>query len=227
MALGRRRRPLPRPVPRNPVPLRYRPAHRPLVLHRPSACATAASARASTSASACRTATPIPEDLRAHVAAGIQQAVEAAVIRMAGREGRNLCLAGGLGLNALLVSALENRSGYENVFVQPAAGNAGTAIGAVLEAWHGAFRQDRRVPLRHALPGPRLLRAGDQAGARKLQAALPLPGHDRRGDRYRRGAVERQQDRRLDARPHGVRRRARSAIAAFWPRRSTPTPPRT
>ncbi len=64
---------------------------------------------------------PIPEALRAHVAAGIQKAVEAAVIRMAG-EGRNLCLAGGLGLNALLVSALENRSGFENVFVQPAVG---------------------------------------------------------------------------------------------------------
>ena len=101
---------------------------------------------------------PIPEDLRAHVAAGIQKAVEAAVIRMAGK-GRNLCLAGGLGLNALLVSALENRSGYENVFVQPAAGNAGTAIGAVLEAWHGAYRQEQRVALRYALPGPRLHRA--------------------------------------------------------------------
>jgi len=50
----------------------------------------------------------IPESERAHVAAGIQKAVEEAAIRMAG-EGRNLCLAGGLGLNALLVSALERR----------------------------------------------------------------------------------------------------------------------
>jgi carbamoyltransferase len=102
---------------------------------------------------------PIPEGLRAHVAAGIQGAVEAAAIRMAGK-GKNLCLAGGLGLNALLVHALENRSGYENVFVQPAAGNAGTAIGAALEAWHGAFRQEQRVRMDSVCLGPAYAAAG-------------------------------------------------------------------
>lgn len=96
---------------------------------------------------------PVPDPLRAHVAAGIQRALEAAVIRMAG-EGQNLCLAGGLGLNALLISALENRSAYRNVFVQPVSGNAGTAIGAALDAWHGAFRQERRVRLPTLALGP-------------------------------------------------------------------------
>ncbi len=95
----------------------------------------------------------IPDSLRPHVAAGVQRAVEDAAIRMAG-EGRNLCLAGGLGLNALLVSALETRSGFESVFVQPAAGNAGTAIGAVLDTWHGAYRQTRRVRLDTVCLGP-------------------------------------------------------------------------
>src|SRR4051812_17875761 len=96
---------------------------------------------------------PIPDALRAHIAAGVQRAVEDAAIRMAG-EGRNLCLAGGLGLNALLVSALETRSGFENVFAQPASGNAGTAIGAVLETWHGAYRQSARVRLDTVCLGP-------------------------------------------------------------------------
>jgi len=96
---------------------------------------------------------PIPEAMRPHVAAGIQRAVETTVIRMA-CEGSNLCLAGGLGLNALLVSALEHRSAYENVFVQPAAGNAGTAIGAVLETWHSVYRQAKRVPLDTICLGP-------------------------------------------------------------------------
>jgi carbamoyltransferase len=95
----------------------------------------------------------IPDDMRAHIAAGVQKAVEDTAIRMAGK-GRNLCLAGGLGLNALLVSALENESGYERVFVQPAAGNAGTAIGAVLETWHGAYHQERRVRLDSMCLGP-------------------------------------------------------------------------
>jgi carbamoyltransferase len=95
----------------------------------------------------------IPDALRPHIAAGVQRAVEAAVIRMAGA-GRNLCFAGGLGLNALLVSALETRSGYQNVFVQPAAGNAGTAIGAALETWHTAFAQQKRVALSSLCLGP-------------------------------------------------------------------------
>jgi carbamoyltransferase len=74
---------------------------------------------------------PIPDSLAPHIAAGLQRAVEDAVIQLAGK-GTNLCLAGGLGLNALLVSALETRSGFQNVFVQPVSGNAGTAIGAAL-----------------------------------------------------------------------------------------------
>jgi carbamoyltransferase len=88
---------------------------------------------------------PIPDELRPHIAAGLQRAVEDAVIRLAG-EGENVCLAGGLGLNALLVSALENRSAFKNVFVQPVAGNAGTAIGAVL--------QERRARLTTLNLGP-------------------------------------------------------------------------
>jgi carbamoyltransferase len=96
---------------------------------------------------------PIPEGERPHIAAGIQRATEDAVIRLA-CEGKNLCLAGGLGFNALLVSALENRSGYESVFVQPAAGNAGTAIGAVLETWHSVYRQSKRVALETLCLGP-------------------------------------------------------------------------
>ena len=98
-------------------------------------------------------AVAIPDKLRPHVAAGVQKAVEAAAIRMACK-GRNLCLAGGLGLNALLVFALETSSGYENVFVQPAAGNAGTALGAVLETWHSVYQQQKRVPLESLCLGP-------------------------------------------------------------------------
>jgi carbamoyltransferase len=96
---------------------------------------------------------PIPEAMRPHLAAGIQQAVEAAALRLAG-PARNLCLAGGLGLNALLVSALERVLGNGNVFVQPVAGNAGTAIGAVLNTWHTVYRQETRVPLRTLSLGP-------------------------------------------------------------------------
>jgi carbamoyltransferase len=79
---------------------------------------------------------PVPERLRADIAASLQSAVTEVVLRLAGH-GANLCLAGGLGFNALLVAALEQSGHFENVFVQPAAGNAGTALGAVLSV-HGA-----------------------------------------------------------------------------------------
>src|SRR5579862_2349596 len=94
----------------------------------------------------------IPESLRAAVAAGVQRAVEKTVIGMAGA-GKRLCFAGGLGLNALLVSALE-RAQFEEVFVQPAAGNAGTAMGAVLHAWHAVYNETARVRLDNLYLGP-------------------------------------------------------------------------
>jgi carbamoyltransferase len=95
----------------------------------------------------------IPCGLRASLAAGVQKAVEQRAIEMAGR-GRNLCLAGGLGLNALLVSALERESAFDHVFVQPAAGNAGTAVGAVLDAWHGVYGRTERVSMGTLCLGP-------------------------------------------------------------------------
>lgn len=69
--------------------------------------------------------------LQPHIAAGLQRAVESCVLAMAG-SGGNLCLAGGVAFNALLVRALEASGKFEHVYVQPAAGNSGTALGA---AW--------------------------------------------------------------------------------------------
>jgi carbamoyltransferase len=92
----------------------------------------------------------IPEALRPHIAAGLQNAVEEAAIRLAG-EGGNLCFAGGLGLNAMLVAALERK---RDVFVQPVSGNAGTAVGAALDTWHNAYGQTQRARLATLNLGP-------------------------------------------------------------------------
>ena len=92
----------------------------------------------------------VPEKLKAHVAAGVQHAVEATVARMASGS-EKLCLGGGLAMNVLLISALERD--YP-VFVQPAAGNAGTAIGAALHAWHIVYQQKTRINLHDLCLGP-------------------------------------------------------------------------
>jgi carbamoyltransferase len=95
----------------------------------------------------------VPAELRPHVAAGVQRALECVTLDLAG-SGENLCLAGGLGLNALLVAALERSGQWKNVFVQPCAGNAGTALGAVFHAWHNVYGQSERLSIGNLCLGP-------------------------------------------------------------------------
>ena len=79
-----------------------------------------------------------PADLRyADIAATLQQVLEEALLGLARRARQltgsaNLCLAGGVALNALANSRLLRESGFARIFVQPAAGDAGGAIGAAL-----------------------------------------------------------------------------------------------
>jgi carbamoyltransferase len=96
---------------------------------------------------------PIPDAMRPEIAASLQQAIEQVVIHMAG-QGENLCLAGGLHFNVMLVAALERCARWKNVFVQPAAGNSGTSIGAVLHAWHSVFQQESRPSIKNLCLGP-------------------------------------------------------------------------
>lgn len=97
---------------------------------------------------------PVPRELKAHVAAGVQNAVEQMVVRMAGKGGGCLCLGGGLGLNAMLVAALERCGNWKEVYVQPAAGNAGTAIGGAVYVWHTALGESQRVRMESLFLGP-------------------------------------------------------------------------
>jgi carbamoyltransferase len=95
----------------------------------------------------------IPAVQKPRLAAGLQRAVEQAVLSMAGT-GENLCLAGGLFMNALLVASLERSGAWKNVFVQPAAGNAGTALGAALWAWHNLESSKPRIGFPSLALGP-------------------------------------------------------------------------
>jgi carbamoyltransferase len=95
----------------------------------------------------------LTEQMRVDLAASVQCAVEQVVLKIAG-DAEYLCLAGGLGLNALLVAALENSGRYRHVFVQPAAGNAGTALGAALYGWHRVARRPERVSIGSLCYGP-------------------------------------------------------------------------
>lgn len=102
---------------------------------------------------------PLPESLRRQLAASVQQAcsVVAAQIAEHARSAtgaRELCLAGGLFLNPVIVSEVERLTGFDRVFVQPAAGNEGTALGAVWYLRHQVQGVPRLAPIDHVYWGP-------------------------------------------------------------------------
>jgi carbamoyltransferase len=96
---------------------------------------------------------------RANIAASLQKAAGTILcewlfgLRARTKE-KSLCLAGGLFLNPLLVSEIEAHAGFENVFVQPAAGNEGTALGAAWLVWHESLRRPRNPSGASPLWGP-------------------------------------------------------------------------
>ena len=94
---------------------------------------------------------PLQRKYRADLAASMQQALELYVLRLADGA-TNICLGGGVAWNAVLVSALETK--FKGVFAQPAAGNAGTALGAALHAWHGVAEQTKRLDAGSYYLGP-------------------------------------------------------------------------
>jgi carbamoyltransferase len=96
---------------------------------------------------------PLSPKVQAAIASGLQRAVEKVVIQMAG-EGENLCLGGGLAFNAFLVAALERSGLFSGVFVQPNAGNAGNALGAVYFAWNVLMQQPTRPGIGNFCLGP-------------------------------------------------------------------------
>ena len=75
------------------------------------------------------------------LARSVQEVVEEVVLRMAkhwvGQTGnRNLCMAGGVALNCVANGKLQRSGIVDNIWIQPAAGDAGGALGAALAIWH-------------------------------------------------------------------------------------------
>jgi carbamoyltransferase len=72
------------------------------------------------------------------------------------REGiQEVCFAGGLFQNVLLVASLEKDLGMNQVFVPPAPGNAGASLGAARLVWHQVLQKPRNDAPPHAYLGPK------------------------------------------------------------------------
>jgi carbamoyltransferase len=101
----------------------------------------------------------LSDDLRRNLARSLQDAYEEIVGSMIEhyrkREGiQSVCLAGGLFQNALLVANLEKRLGINEIFVPPAPGNSGSALGAGMLVWHHVMRKPRLPAVRYLYTGP-------------------------------------------------------------------------
>jgi carbamoyltransferase len=84
------------------------------------------------------------------LAASVQAVTEEVVIKLATgiRKStglRNLCLAGGVALNCVANGKLLRKNIFDNIWIQPAAGDAGGAVGAALAAHHMMLNQPRTV----------------------------------------------------------------------------------
>jgi carbamoyltransferase len=101
----------------------------------------------------------LDDSLRANIATSLQKACAVVVTdwlaSLRGQtDARSLCIAGGLFLNPLLIASIEANAGFDRVFVQPAAGNEGTSLGAAWFAWHQIMNRPRVGPLSSVFWGP-------------------------------------------------------------------------
>ncbi len=86
-----------------------------------------------------------------NMAASVQKVVEEVIVKLARTAVRitgistNLVMAGGVALNCVANGVLEREKLFEHIWVQPAAGDAGGALGAALLACYDYFHQDRVI----------------------------------------------------------------------------------
>lgn len=84
------------------------------------------------------------------LALAIQQVTEEVVIKMAEEAKKitgsdNLCLAGGVALNCVANGILHEKAIFKNIFIQPAAGDCGGALGAAMAVHHIDYDQPKKV----------------------------------------------------------------------------------
>jgi len=98
-------------------------------------------------------------DLQNDVAAALQAMLEEAYLQLVNTlwertQIPNLCLAGGVALNAVANGRIRPETSFEEVYVQPAAGDSGTAVGAAYHVWNQVLGQPRGFVMEHAYTGP-------------------------------------------------------------------------
>src|SRR3984893_4184757 len=121
-----------------------------------------------------RTPDKLLTDFHMDMAASMQAVLDEAVLRLtrslAKETGaRNLCLAGGVALNCVANGKVLRDGKFDNVWIQPAAGDAGGAVGAALSAYHGCAGRPRRTSGADGMAGAYL---GPQFSQKEIERRL-------------------------------------------------------
>jgi carbamoyltransferase len=94
----------------------------------------------------------------ADIASSIQAVIEEALLKMANAAfketgEKKLCMAGGVALNSVANAKILKETPFDEIYVQPAAGDGGCAIGAALWAYHQVLGKPRNFVMEHAYYG--------------------------------------------------------------------------
>jgi len=98
------------------------------------------------------------------IASSVQAVTEEVVLKLtksiAGKyKSKNLCMAGGVALNCVANGKISKEKFFENMWIQPAAGDAGGSLGAALAYWHQELNNERKISssdsMRGAYLGPK------------------------------------------------------------------------
>ena len=92
------------------------------------------------------------------IAASIQEVLEEIFLRLAKSLAyeykiSNICLAGGVALNCVANGKLHRSRLFKNIWVQPAASDAGGALGAAMALWHKELNKDRKISMPDQMKG--------------------------------------------------------------------------
>jgi carbamoyltransferase len=115
------------------------------------------------------------------IAASIQAVTEEIILKMANYAAKitgcsKLCMAGGVALNCVANRLLRQQGSFQKIWVQPAAGDCGGALGAALSFYHDEIKQIRPTPdpesdsMKNALLGPEFSTTETKAGLDELSA---------------------------------------------------------
>jgi carbamoyltransferase len=122
------------------------------------------------------------------LAASVQAVTEEVMLKLARATAaetglKNLCLAGGVALNCVANGKLLRDGSFEHIWIQPAAGDAGAALGAALSAYHGFLGRPRsasdgRDRMRGSYLGPAYEQQDIEARLARAGAVFEVMGED-------------------------------------------------